>query len=391
MPEASRTPLAWKNLTHDLRRLIVAVSGVTFAVTLIFMELGFLTALLESTVQVLRRVHGEIVLVNTSQYALIAGERFDIRRLYQARQVPGVAAALPIYMETTAAILRAKGNRGYPIRVFAVHLADDPLEVPELSASRESLEASGTAIADVTSRRKYEFPPPGAPLDQYRGELAGKELRLVGRFHLGVDFATEGNLLMTASNFADFFPLRAGGRDPLSAVDIGVVRLAPGANPRSVQNELRSALPPDVQPYLKDQLIRREKIFWRTNAPLGYIFMVGAVMGFIVGVLICYQIIHADISDHMPEFATLKAMGYSNGYFFFLILRQCVYLSLLGFFPGLLISWASYAAIARISGLTMQLSLPMALGVLVITTIMCVASGVFAVSKLLAADPAELF
>jgi len=41
-----RTPLAWKNLTHDVRRLAVAVSGVAFAVILIFMELGFLNALL---------------------------------------------------------------------------------------------------------------------------------------------------------------------------------------------------------------------------------------------------------------------------------------------------------------------------------------------------------
>src|SRR5438105_11071076 len=114
-----RTPLAWKNLTHDVRRLLVAVSGVALAVILIFMELGFLNALLESTVQVFRRLNGEIVIVSRAQYALIAAERFDIRRVYDAREITGVAAVSPVYVESTAALLRTGDNRGYPIRVLA--------------------------------------------------------------------------------------------------------------------------------------------------------------------------------------------------------------------------------------------------------------------------------
>jgi putative ABC transport system permease protein len=391
MAANSLTPLAWQNLTHDVRRLIVAVSGVAFAVTLIFMELGFLSALLESTVQVLRRLRGEIVLVSPAQYALIAGERFDLRRIYQARQVSGVAGVSPIYLETSAAVLRTKSKRGYPVRVLAVRPEDEALDVPELASRREELLAADTALADVRSRRKYEFPRPGAPLTAYEGELNGKPLRLVGQFQLGVDFATDGNLLMTAANFANYFPARAGGGDPLDLVDLGLVRLDPGADPETIRQQLRATLPPDVEPLLKHRLIRREMDFWRTNAPLGYIFMVGTIMGFVVGVVICYQIIYADIADHMREFATLKAMGYGNAYFLFLILRQCVYLSLLGFLPGFVISWASYRLIASITGLTMHLTPLMAFGVLAVTIAMCALSGLLALTKLLATDPAELF
>ena len=82
-----RTPLALQNLTHKPRRLVVAVSGVAFAVILIFMELGFLNALLESTVQILRRLNGEIVLISKAQYALIAAERFDNAREYVPTEV----------------------------------------------------------------------------------------------------------------------------------------------------------------------------------------------------------------------------------------------------------------------------------------------------------------
>src|SRR2546430_16316272 len=108
-----RTPLAWRNLIHNPRRLVVAVAGVAFAVILIFMELGFLNALLESTVQILRRLNGEIVLLSQAQYALIAAERFDIHRLYDAQEVPGVAAAWPAYIEG-AALLRSGANRCHP-------------------------------------------------------------------------------------------------------------------------------------------------------------------------------------------------------------------------------------------------------------------------------------
>src|SRR5438132_686282 len=149
------TPLAWNNLTHDLRRLVVAISGVAFAVILIFMELGFLNALLESTVQVLRRLRGEIVIVSRAEYALIAAERFDLRHLYVASEVPGVAAAQPVYLEHTTAILRPRNERGYPIRVIAVRETDAAIEIAELASQAAALHDELSALIDDTSRRKY--------------------------------------------------------------------------------------------------------------------------------------------------------------------------------------------------------------------------------------------
>src|SRR5262245_27910846 len=203
-----KTPLAWKNLTHNVRRLLVAISGVAFAVILIFMELGFLNALLESTVQVLRRLKGEFVIVSRAQYALIAAERFDTRRVYDAQEVPGVALVAPVYLESTAALLRSGDSRGFPIRVLAVREEDRILDIPQFADNATTLDKEATALADITSRRKFRFPKPGEQLDGYRGELNRKQIRLVGHFHLGVDFATDGNLLMTAANFARFFPDR---------------------------------------------------------------------------------------------------------------------------------------------------------------------------------------
>ena len=107
--------------------------------------------------------------------------------------------------------------------------------------------------------------------------------------------------------------------------------------------------------------------------------------------VICYQVIYSDIADHMSEFATLKAMGYSRGYFIRLIVVEAVLLALIGFVPGSIVSYGLYHVLAGSTGLLMRMTIPAALTVLVLTLAMCVASGLLAVRKLLSADPASLF
>jgi putative ABC transport system permease protein len=387
----NRTPLAWKNLTHDRWRLVAAVVGVGFAALLIFMELGFLNALLESTVQIVRRMNGELVIVSSARYALPANERFDIRRLQQAEAVPGVQAVYPVYIETVAGVLRAPNSRAQPIRVLAFR-EDEPVfnREPILSFAPE-LARPYAALADVASRAKFGLPSRKDQLAKFPALLSGRRVQLVGQFRLGVDFATDGNLLMTASNFALFFPHRAAYANPLSVVDLAMVKVQRGANVEQVKESLRAVLPEDVNVFTRDQLIDREKIFWSTNAPVGYIFLVGVYMGFVVGVIICYQIIYTDIANHMREFATLKAMGYSNWYFCTLVLWQAFYLSIMGFVPGCALSYVCYRSLARVTGLTMEMTLTLAATVFAVTLLMCVVSGLLALRKLMAMDPAELF
>jgi len=221
--------------------------------------------------------------------------------------------------------------------------------------------------------------------------LASRSVHLVGTFRLGTDFANDGNLFMNLANFAEFFPSRAPGRDPLEVVDLGVVQLEKGTDPQEVKRLLTARLPDDVAVFTKAEMIERERNFWSRSTPIGYIFLVGTVIGFLVGMIICYQIINADIADHMPEFATLKAMGYRNRYFVGFVLMESVYLSLLSFLPGTLVSLGLYEALARSTGLLMILNVPRAASVLLLTLAMCVASGCLAMRKVLAADPAELF
>ena len=114
-------------------------------------------------------------------------------------------------------------------------------------------------------------------------------------------------------------------------------------------------------------------------------------MGFTVGGIIVYQILFADVSDHLAEYATLKAMGYTNGYLAWVVLQEAAILAVLGFIPGLAVSLFLYGAAAEATRLPLEMNLEVGALVLLLTVSMCALSGVIALRKIRSADPAEIF
>ncbi|MEX2185960.1 MAG: ABC transporter permease DevC [Pirellulales bacterium] len=385
-----RVPLAWRNLTHNRRRLAVAIGGIGFAVILMFMETGFENALIDSTVKVLEELNADIIVASRAEYSLTAGQPFSRRRLSQARVCTGVQSATPLYVESFDADFKPPRGKRHPIRVLAFDLSDDAFLIPEIVDQTAALADRDTALFDVKGKPAYGVDPTRLDARQDGLELSGQSVRVVGGFALGTDFANDGNLVMSAANFARYFPARGGG-DPRDAVTLGLVRVEPNEDVQTVRNRLAASLPDDVAVYTKPEFIAREMAFWRRSTPIGYIFAVGTIMGFIVGIVICYQVIYADVAGHLPEFATLKAMGYPHRYFVGVVLRQSLYLSLLGFVPGLLASLVLYAVLANYTGLLLVLTTGRAALVLLLTVAMCGISAALAMRKLWSADPAELF
>ena len=394
MPAFRKTPLVRKNLTHNVRRLAVALAGIGFAVVLMFMQTGFRDALFDSTVKVVTDMDADMLLINRGRYMLPARDSFDFQRVLQARRCPGVAAVYPVYMESFGTEWRpAGGGKPYSIRVIAFDPDDPVFLTPEIRAQATDLRRPDVALIDSRSKNEYGVPKTLDLLRQQTGaELADRSIRLAGTFPMGTDFANDGNLIMSSANMAGFFPMRAAGADPLSKVDLGIVKVQQDADLAAVQRELsRLFQGSELSVYLKPELIEREIGFWDRSTPIGYIFSVGTIMGFVVGTIICYQIIYADIADHIPEFATLKAMGYRNRFFVGLVLQTLLYLSIIGYVPGLAVSWAIYRALAQGTGLLLEMKLSHAALIFLLTLGMCAASGCMAMRKLLEADPAELF
>ncbi|MEQ1903683.1 MAG: ABC transporter permease DevC [Pirellulaceae bacterium] len=386
-----RTPLAWKNLTHDRRRLVLATAGIAFAVMLMFQQRGFRHALFDSTVEIVRVLDADLILFNPTRFALSNEARFPREAIDVATSNHQIASVIPLYIENLSARLRVEGGRARPIRVLAwdmnkpILLDEECQIIPQLF----KLARPGTALMDRLSQKTFGFDLSKTAPDVQVGELANKKIEIVGLFRLGTDFAHEGNLIMSLDNFTNYFGYR--NPDPRAIVDLGVVKVSPGENPQEVAQLLEKQLGSQVRVMTKQAFIDREIGFWSRSTPIGIIFTIGAMMGFAVGVIICYQILANDITEHLGEFATLKAMGYRDRYFIGLVVRQSIYLSLFGFLPGLIASWILFWFNSNMTGLLTRLTWDRILSIFVLTILMCVVSGLLALRKLMAADPASLF
>ncbi|MFM2315476.1 MAG: hypothetical protein RLZZ04_4754, partial [Cyanobacteriota bacterium] len=156
-------------------------------------------------------------------------------------------------------------------------------------------------------------------------------------------------------------------------------------------DELRRSLPNDIQVLSKAQFIELEKSYWRDTTAIGFIFTLGTVMGFVVGTVIVYQILYADVTDQIVEYATLKAMGYSNSFLFKLVFQEAIILSILGFIPGFALCLGIYDNAREGSGLPLAMTFQRGLTVLSLTILMCIISGIIAMRKTQSADPADIF
>jgi len=387
-----RTPLAWLNTTSSFPKLLLASSGIGFAVILMFMQIGFLNGLFDSTVQILRLFDADLVIMSPARYTVPSEQRFSYGLLQRARAVAGVQSAQPVYIDRSMSEVRVIGNVSRSIRAIGVPLDGDVFNEPAMNAKCRLLNEVNFALIDRKSKEKYGFEKYDLQkLRNQEAELSGKQVEMREWVEIGTDFVYDGSLVLSDRGVEHFFPFRNGVKPPLAAVDLGLVKLASGAIKASVQEALQETLGNAVHIYDREVLIQREIAFWATNTPIGIIFTIGTVMGLFVGVIICYQILFTDIHDHLAEFATLKAMGYGPYYFLRFVMLQSFYLSVFGFLPGWLISWLLYLWLANLTGLVMILTSQRVLLVFCLTFLMCTISGALAVRKLWAADPATLF
>ncbi len=92
----------------------------------------------------------------------------------------------------------------------------------------------------------------------------------------------------------------------------------------------------------RQSFIDFEKSYWTLRTPIGFVFNLMVIMGFVVGVIVVYQILYSNISSHLAEYATLKAMGFRNKYLLGVVFQQALILAALGYIPGFAISLGLY-------------------------------------------------
>ena len=379
--------LAWANTTEDIGRLVVRCTGITFAVLLMFMQTGFRNALFDSNVRIAEITDADFVVRTKTRFMLSSGQTMPFEKVIAARNIAGVAEVQPVYFENVVSHLRKTGRASRRIRVISFDVESPIFKNLGISGFADSLNGPATAIADRKSKKMFKFDESTCNSSSWYGELFGKKIRIVGCFDLGIDFSNDGNLFMTPANFAQYFQHRGIGE----VVDYGLIRIDDDADPSEVKTDLQQILGPHVIVDTKAEFLTSERNFWGKSTPIGLIFNFGTLIGFVVGLIICYQVLATDIGDHMAEFATFKAMGFPTSFFTILVVVQALFMAVISFLPGMLITLMIFGFVNTYSGLIMFLNLERAALVLGLTMAMCVVSGIIALQKLLSSDPANLF
>lgn len=381
-----KTPLAWLQLIHERSRLLIALAGIGFADMLMFIQLGFQTALFESSVTLHKAIEGDIFLMSPQSDYMGFTETFSERRLYESLAIEQVESVLPLYLSYGSWKNPIERNTR-TIFTIAFNPAKQPLNLPGVADNIDRVKLPDVVLFDAKSREEYGAIPDLLQNNKIvTAELSSRKVSIGGLFSLGASFTADGNIITSDTNFLRLFPEREKG-----LIDVGIINLKPGSNLQLALANIRNKLPNDVQVFSKEEFIQAEIAYWRNTTAIGFIFALGTAIGFVVGTVIVYQILYTDVANHLPEYATLKAMGYKDRYFVVLVFQEAIILAVLGFLPGYFIATGLYSLAAGATALPLAMTKSRATIVLILTIAMCCVSGSVAVRKLSAADPADIF
>lgn len=381
-----KTPLAWRQLTKQKTRFAVALAGIAFADILMFLQMGFESALFDSSMKPHRALQADLVLINPQFQTLFSVKSFSRARLYQALAYEGVESAQSVYI-ATGQWQNPETRIARAILVWGVEPTKPVFNFPEVNQNLEHLKQLNQVLFDRAGRPEY-----GAIADIFKKqgsvetEMNGKAIRVKGLFSLGASFAADGNVITSDSTFLQLFQERQPDH-----IEVGLIRLKPGADIEAVRSQLEAGLPDDVRVLTPDGFAEVEKTYWANGTGIGFIFGLGVIMGFIVGIVIVYQILYSDVSDHLPEYATLKAMGYSDRYLLGVLLQEATLLAVLGYIPAFVLSFGLYQLVYVATMLPIGMTVARGVNVFVMTVVMCFVSGAIAIRKLQSADPADVF
>jgi putative ABC transport system permease protein len=384
--QGRQIPLSWMLLTRQPVRLLVALAGISFAGILMFMQLGFRDGLFDASVTVHRLFDADLVLISPRSASSVRMSGFPRRRLIQTLADPSVEGVTPVHWGLM--LWRNPETRRNRAILALGFNPDDPFFLdPGLAEQTGVLKQKGRILFDRLSRPEF-----GPIADWYNDgrvvetEIAGNRVRVEGLVSLGTSFGADGNLLTSTETFLDLMPQKSPG-----GIEVGLIRLQPGTDPDLAVERLQQRLPDDVTVLTKQGFIDFEQNYWKSSTSIGFIFTLGAAMGFVVGCVIVYQVLYTDVSDHLPEYATLMAMGYRVSHLLGVVMREGFYLAALGYVPAYLAGQGLYWFVRDATKLPVGMDPARAITVLVMILVMCMLSSLLAMRRLIDADPAEIF
>ncbi|MGC6456470.1 MAG: ABC transporter permease [Coraliomargaritaceae bacterium] len=378
--------VAWKMLSFRVNRLLFSAFGIAFSVVIIFMQMGFFNGLNDSQANLPPKLLGDLVISSPEKKHLKSSRTIFSKIPEQVWQIEGVRDIRHLYFKANYWI-NPEDNTANRVLYIGVDLEKPMISIPEIDLYREQLKLPNTMLYDKKSRRELGNISIGSDV-----RIGAKQdfFKVVGFFELGPNISYEGHVIMSMDNFLQANP-RKTLTQPDQRVDLALIELQPEADPELVRREILNYMKGDFFIHTPEELFRREVMTTIKSTPSGFILGVSLLVGLVIGIIICYQILFNEVTDNIAQFAMIKAMGYSSSVLTGIVLSCAMILGTIGFVLGILGSVGLYELIEKLTQLAMHLSVERIILVYVLTLFMCVCSGLLALKKVIKADPAELY
>jgi putative ABC transport system permease protein len=375
-----RALVAWRVLTHEVARSLLAVLGVFAAVVLVFLQLGFYSSVPVASTLIYNALKFDIVLTSRDYAFQVRPHHFPRRRLYQALMLPEVETAVPFY-ENFGRWLNAEGRLQREVFIMAADPDKDVFGAPSINAQTGKLKMPDTVIVDSATKPVFGPHDAGSIV-----EINGRKVEVVGSYDLGIGFLGIGAVVTSDLNFSRLYP-----QQPLDNVQVGLIRLRPGANADAVVEKLRAVLPDDVRILTRAAFFNNERGYWLNATSTGIVFGFGAAVAALIGGAVLFQTLSTLIMRNLSEYAVLKAIGYGDRYLSEIIIAQAMLIVLAASVPAVATAYGLYDLTRWATNLPVFMTGTRIVSVVFAALAAAVIGGMATSRVLKHADPADLF
>ena len=371
--------LARRNLFHDRIRFAVTLTGIVFALVLIIIQFGLFLGFTTTTSNNIDHSNADLWIVFRGVGYFDTSRMFSERKYYEVLATPGVQQAEK-YIQNFANWKKPDGGVEN-IQVIGFHPGSglgEPWNI--VQGDLMDVKQEDGVIVDELYKEKLGVAKLGD-----RVEIGDHRARVVG-FTRGIrSFTTSPFVYTSFKNSLDYTRPEAK-EDQLAYI---LVQATPGISATELKNNLKTRLS-DVDIYTREEFSRRTRFYWMFTTGAGLAVLTAALMGLVVGIAVVAQTIYAATMDHIREYGTLKAMGATNGYLYRVIIEQAVWSAVLGY--GLAMLIAHFVVQASEKGGAVILMPPsVAVGMLFLAVVMCIAAALVSINKVTRIDPAMVF
>jgi putative ABC transport system permease protein len=365
--------LASRNLFQDRLRLVATLIGIVFSVVLVMIQLGLYVGFGRMVTTMIDHANADLWVVSKGAKSFEDISLVDTSIRDNLQAINGVAEVVPVVIGFSVWSLPKGGMT--PVLVVGTDLKAAGLQPWHLVAGTvQALTAPGAVAID-----QFYYDRLGVDGIDSTAELRGYPVKVAAVTSGIRSFTTTPYIFCSIDRARPYTGL------PANKSSSFIVRLKSGADIEHLRNQIQTAVP-GIEVLTQNQFRERSRSFWLFGTGAGAALFAGAMLGVIVGTVIVAQTLYSSTKDHLLEFATLRAIGGSKGYIYKIIIYQALLNAVMGFGLAALVAIAVVEYTAQ-SALPVVITNGLVIGLLGLTIVMCVASAMIAIVRVVRIDP----